>query len=128
MIYVDSSALVKLVLAEPESPALDRHLAGADARVSCSFAYVELIRTARKRSPAAVERARGLLERIHLIAIDTPVLAAAADLEDDRLRSLDAVHVAAALSLEDDLAELITYDHRMAGAAERLGLAVIAPA
>lgn len=128
MIYLDSSALLKLVLAERESPALDRHLAGADRRVSCALAHVEVIRTARKRSAETVEQARGLLERVHLIAVDIELLEVAANLEDDRLRSLDAIHVAAALSLEDDLAELITYDRRMAGAAEGLGLPVISPA
>lgn len=128
MIYLDSSALLKLVIAEPESSALDRHLAVGRGRASCALAHVEVVRTARKRSAETVERARGLLEQIDLIPIDTTLLRVAADLEDNRLRSLDAIHVAAALALGDDLAELITYDRRMASAAEGLGIAVSTPA
>lgn len=77
---------------------------------------------------SAVERARALLDRIDLIPLTEPLLDSAAKLDDAALRSLDAVHVAAALSLGDDLAELITYDRRMAAAAERLGIPVASPA
>ncbi|CAN5116912.1 type II toxin-antitoxin system VapC family toxin [soil metagenome] len=127
MIYLDSSALVKLVGFESESSALERHLSGSGRWASCALAHVEVIRAARKRDAESVARARLLLERIDLIAVDEPVLTTAADLADERLGSLDAVHVAAALSLDDDLAELITYDRRMVSAAEGLGLPVISP-
>jgi len=128
VIYLDSSALMKLVVGERESEALDRHLAVARHRGSCLLARVEVTRGARKRGPATLERGRVLLDLLELIAIDSPLLVAAAELEDDRLRSLDALHVAAALSLGDDLHELITYDRRMAAAAEDLGLPVFSPA
>ena len=128
MIYLDSSALVKLVAVEDESPSLQRHLGNTGHWAACALAHVELIRAARKRSTETVERARALLERIDVIAIDGALLNAAADLEDDRLRSLDAIHVAAARALGDDLTELVTYDRRMAAAAEALGLPVSSPA
>ncbi len=127
MIYLDSSALVKLVGIESESSALVRHLSDSNRWASCALAHVEVIRAARKRDAESVARARLLLERIDLIAVDESVLTAAADLADERLGSLDAVHVAAALTLDDDLAELITYDRRMVSAAEGLGLPVISP-
>ncbi len=128
MTYLDSSALVKLVTAESESAALERHL-GTDPRlVSSTLAYVEVTRAARKRTGETVVRARRLLERVELLAVDWSVLTAAAELGDDRLRSLDAIHLAAAQALENDLAELITYDHRMTDAARALGLPVVAPA
>lgn len=128
MIYLDSSALLKLVVTERESQALNRHLATADRRSSCALALVEVVRAARKRDAATVQRARALLGGIELIDIDRRMLDRAADLQDGRLRSLDAVHVAAALMLAEDLAELITYDARMADAARAAGLPVSSPA
>jgi predicted nucleic acid-binding protein len=56
------------------------------------------------------------------------LLDAAAELQDDTLRSLDAIHLAAAQALGDGLTELITYDRRMATAAAGLSLPTTAPA
>ena len=117
-----------MVTADSESTALARHL-GTDPRlVSSTLAYVEVTRAPRKRTGETVARARRLLERVALLAVDWSVLTAAADLGDDRLRSLDAIHLAAAQALENDLAELITYERHMTDAARALGLPVIAPA
>lgn len=126
--YVDSSALVKLVRAEAESPALTDYLRPRPHRASCALVQVELVRAVRRQGIEAVAEARRLLAPIEMIDVDDPLLRAAADLEEPSLRSLDAIHVAAALSLGEDLAELITYDGRMAEAASNLGLPVAAPA
>ena len=75
-----------------------------------------------------VAHARRVLTGLHLIDVDEPLLDAAAELEDGCLRSLDAIHVAAARSLGEQLAELVTYDRRMAGAARGVGLPVLSPA
>lgn len=125
--YLDSSALVKLVLAEAESPALEHHLGARSHSVSCALVYVEVVRAVRRQGSDAIAGARRLLATIDLIELDEPLLHTASDIEAD-LRSLDAIHVAAALSLGEDLDELITYDRRMARAAEDHGLAVVAPA
>ena len=125
--YLDSSALVKLVVREAESDALRTHLGNRSLRVSCALAHVEVVRAVRAHGPAAVARARALLERIALLALDEPLLRAAADLDDGVLGSLDAIHIAAAHTLEADLAEVVTYDLRMATAARALGLTVVAP-
>ncbi len=119
---------MKLVTAETESPALERHLSEVDRPVSCALAYVEVVRAARQRDAETVVRARGVLEKVELLAVDWPLLTPAADLEDKRVRTLDAIHMAAALSLGDELGELITYDRRMADAARALDLPVVAPA
>ena len=66
--------------------------------------------------------------RISLLRLDDVLLDAAADLEGTTLRSPDAIHLAAARTFGDELAEVVTYDRRMADAAHRLGLAVSAPA
>lgn len=127
-VYLDSSALVKLVVAEPESNALAGHLRGRRDRVSCALARVEVIRAVRLHGQEATSRARQLLHRISLVRLDDVLLDDAAAMNRTDLRSLDAIHLAAARALGDALAELITYDRRMAEAAEGIGLRVIAPA
>ncbi|MGI8661542.1 MAG: PIN domain-containing protein [Thermoleophilaceae bacterium] len=126
--YLDSSALVKLIVTESETDALVSHLAGAARMTSSSLVEVEVVRAVRKGGAGLVADARRALDEIELIALDEPLLRAAADLADDALRTLDAIHVAAAQTLGDDLAEVITYDRRMIDAAGALGLPVVAPA
>ena len=127
MIYLDSSALVKLAIAEPESPALRRYLARHEARASSALSKVEVLRAVRVQGPAAIARARMVLRRIDLVLIDDELLEDAATLDAGVLRSLDAIHLASARIFGGDLAALVTYDERMARAAERLGLPVQAP-
>lgn len=126
--YLDSSALVKLVVSEAESKALVDHLRGQPNRASCGLARVEVVRAVRPQGRAAVNRARRLLERISLLRLDDVLLNEAADLRSPDLRSPDAIHLAAARELGSALAEVITYDERMAGAAQALGMRVGAPA
>ena len=126
-VYLDSSALVKLVVLENESKALADHLRERPDRASCALARVEVIRAVRAHGRPAISRARQLLERISLLRLDDVLLDRAAALDGAPLRSLDAIHLAAAQTLGEGLVEVITYDHRMARAAHRIGLAVIAP-
>ena len=72
-------------------------------------------------------RAQRLLARLALVDVDRRVLSAAAALEPPALRTLDAIHLATALVVREDLAGLVTYDRRLAVAAERLDLEVLAP-
>jgi uncharacterized protein len=126
--YLDASAIVKLVVREPESPALETWLeGGTDSFVSCALVRTEVVRALLPEGLAAIRRARRLFDRLDLIMIDDELLDLAADLEKP-LRSLDAVHVAAAMELGDQLEALVTYDAQMARAAESLGLPVLAPA
>jgi uncharacterized protein len=127
-VYLDSSAIVKLVVAEAESGALARYLGDRPTRVSCALARVEVIRAIRPQGEAAVNRARQLLQRISLLRLDDVLLDAAAAIEGTTLRSLDAIHLAAARTLGGALAEIVTYDRRMADAARGMGLVVSAPA
>ena len=126
-IYLDSSALVKLVATEKESAALEKALIAVENLASCNLARVEIIRAARQKGRAVVEKARGLLANIELIQLDDELLDLAAELEGP-LRSLDAIHLAAALELGDELEAVVTYDGQMARAAKSLGLTVVAPA
>lgn len=127
MVYLDSSALVKLVVAERESAALRRYLRSQPQRASCALARVEVMRAVRPQGGAAVGRARRLLRRLDLVQLDDELLDAAAALEAGILRSLDAIHLAAAETLADELAAIVTYDDRMTAAARLLGLPVVAP-
>jgi len=127
-VYLDSSALVKLVVVETESDALTGHLHGHPDRVSCALARVEVIRAVGAHGQNAVNRARQLLQRVSLVRLDDVLLDEAAALNQVKLRSLDAIHLAAARALGHELAEVITYDRRMAEAADHIGLPVSAPA
>jgi hypothetical protein len=125
--YLDSSAIVKLVADERESPALREAMLQFAARVSCSLARVEVIRAVRSKGEPAVRIARDVLEGVELIELDGELLDLAAEL-DAPLRSLDAIHVAAALELGDGLDALVTYDAAMQRGAAMLGLPVLSPA
>jgi predicted nucleic acid-binding protein len=124
--YLESSALVKLVNEEEESDALRAALADRLV-VSCNLARTELMRAAHQKSRAVIVKARELLSIIDLIQLDDELLDLAGELEPP-LRSLDAIHLAAALELDDELEAVVTYDTRMARAAQSLGLRVVAPA
>ena len=127
VIYLDASALVKLVIAEPESAALRRHLRSRPERATCALSRVEVARAVRTQGPRASARARQLLQRLDVLVLDDELLERAAGIDPAVLRSLDAIHLAAALTLGGELTEVVTYDARLADAAARLGMSVTAP-
>ncbi len=126
--YLDSSALVKTIRAEPESRALVTWLRDKEQLVACELVRVEVVRAARRSDQASGERARRALSALVMISVDRALYDAAADLDPPLLRTLDALHLAAALSVGSSLAAVVTYDERMTHAARRLGLPVEAPA
>jgi hypothetical protein len=130
LIYLDSSALVKLVVTEPESAVLIEMLRAQPARVSSAVALTEVPRALRRAGFGTRERrrAREVLARVALVDPDRRILAAAAALEPPALRTLDAIHLATALAVREDLAALVTYDHRLRTAAERAHVEVLSPA
>ena len=130
LVYLDASALVKLVVAEPESAALAGHLRAWPQRVSSTLSLTELPRALRRAGfgAAARRRARDVLARVSLVDVDRRILTVAAALEPAVLRSLDAIHLATALAVRADLAAVVTYDRRLRAAAELVHLEVAAPA
>jgi predicted nucleic acid-binding protein len=126
--YLDSSAIVKLVMAEPESAALRRYLRRRRPYVTSALARTEVARALLPAGATAVRRGAEVLSRFELIRVNNRVLSIAGTLLPAELRSLDAVHLATAELLGDDLAQLVTYDARMAEAARSLGWTVAAPA
>lgn len=129
MIYIDSSALLKVVIAEPETGALHDWLAdcGPTPLATSTLAAVEVIRACRRRAPDAVNDAEGLLASVDMIPITAEVIDGAKKVGQPAFRSLDAIHLASALTLGEDLSSFVVYDLRLGVEAERLGLATVAP-
>lgn len=127
--YVDTSALVKLVITERETDALRAWFAETDGVfVSSDLIRTELIRATRRVALDRVAHARSVVESVTLLRMRSALFDAAARLEPAELRSLDALHLATALDLGDDLQALVTYDVRLAEAAGAYGVTVVAPA
>jgi uncharacterized protein len=143
LIYLDTCALLKLIREDRQSPALGAFI---DARpqtrwFSSEVARTELVRTVRRinhddrgrliddaQLSAELGYADRLCAQLDLIAVSTRVLTEAAAIEQPFLRTLDAIHLAAAASLRASLSAFVTYDKKLAGAAQNLGLPAISPA
>lgn len=126
-IYLDSSAIVKLAVAEPESVALRMYLRRRRPLVSSSLARTEVGRALAPAGGSAVGRGVAVLARIDLIRVSDRLLDSAAQLQHAELRSLDAIHLATAQQLGTSLAQVVTYDGRMFAAAQVMGMQVVAP-
>jgi hypothetical protein len=127
--YLDTSALVKLVVAEAQTAALRAWLGEADrGPVAANLARTELLRAVRRVAPDRVLQARAVLDSITLTEVTAALFEQAARLDPTALGSLDAIHLAAALDLGDDLDGLVTYDDRLADAARLNGISVTTPA
>jgi PIN domain. len=125
-LYLDSSAIVKLVVHEPETADLVQAVQADPEIVSSGLAWTEVMIAAR-RAGRSTARAERVLDGIAFISIDDGILHEAATLGPKDLRTLDAIHVATALSLRPDVETMITYDVRQALVASALGLVVAMP-
>lgn len=127
MTYVDSSAIVKLAVAEPESAALRQYLSRRRPLVSSTLAQTEVARALMPSGPEAVARGEFVLRRIQLLRVNDRVLTEAGQITPTELRSLDAIHLASARQLGASVRQIVTYDERMAEAAKACGWAVSSP-
>lgn len=125
--YLDASAIVKLVVREPESTALRRHLSRRQPLVSSALARTEVARALLPSGPEALARGEEVLRRIQLLRVNDRVLTDAGQLEPPELRSLDAIHLASVRQLGVSVRRIVTYDERMAEAARGFGWTVVAP-
>ena len=125
--FCDSSALVKLVVKEPESALLMQHLRGYSRVVASEMAAVEVVRAVRRMDPGSVATARRLIRSLDLVAVDAIVLERAASLRPPELRTLDALQVASALRLSPLDPVFVAYDAEAALAATHAGLRTSAP-
>ena len=126
--YLDASAIAKLVVAEPESGALQRDLAGRAGVLTSRLGAVEVRRAARRiRGSRVLQHADGVLASFVLMELSPPILERASRVAPPELRTLDAIHLATATMLVLPGVDFITYDRRLAAAATAAGLTVVQP-
>ena len=127
-VYLDSSAIVKLVVEEAESQALIRYLAERPTRFTSQIARIEVPRALGRAHGADVARAAvPVLDRIVTVALDDQIVSIAAQLAPSGLRTLDAIHLASAMAVGEELDAVVAYDHRFGDAARKAGLGVASP-
>lgn len=128
--YLDSSAIVKLVVIERESAALAAWRADLDPRdvvMTCELAVAEVLRAVR-RVEGDGNVALAHLDSLEQLVMDRNLMLAAGAFDPPGMRTLDAIHLAAASAVGDELGGVVTYDARMGDAARTVGLTVLAPA
>ncbi len=125
-LYLDTSALVKLVAEEKESADL-LDFVGDDEIVSSLLARTELIRAVARKHERLIESAEELLTDISYVAVNRVVTGAAAWVQPWSLRSLDAIHVSSAVRMRGGLRALVTYDQRMIDIGRSAGMDVVSP-
>lgn len=126
--YLDSSAIVKLAVREPETDALRRHLRRRRTLLTSALARTEVLRALLPAGEGAVAAGQRVLSRLDLVRVNDQVLGGAGVLLPIELRSLDAIHLATAERIGRDLTEIVTYDQRMALVAQQMGYKVSSPA
>ena len=124
--YVDSSALVKLVLDEADAGAMRRWYIEAE-RIACSIIGMVETRRTVTRKVDAPDHLNTILRTLITLEFDDVLAATASRLTPAGLRTLDAVHLATALAIRSDLDAFVTYDDRLAEAARAVGLPVVRP-
>ena len=129
MIYLDSSALVKLALTEPESAELASWLADrADQPVVSSALHrAEVPRAVWQAEPGALPRSYKVIRRIARVALSADVLDESATVPPQELSPAQAIHLASALAVQRDLTAFVAYDESLLAAARDAGLPVASP-
>ena len=124
--YADSSALLKLLIAEKESAALTDFI---DFTIKSSvLTRVEVIRTLHKIAPEKIAEAQIILNGIDLTPVNPAILSVAENFSPSiTLKSLDAIHVATVIFLDKSVEGVITYDKAMIKNAKELGINVVSP-
>jgi hypothetical protein len=128
VIYIDTSAVLKLVHPEPQSDALRAWMADNPGDlVSSALVRTEARRVLLRNDPAALLNLPAVLSVIAQIPVSEAVLDSAAALPGPLLRTLDAIHLASAEAVAG-VAFVVAYDGRLIEAAAQRGLSVASPA
>jgi len=129
LIYLDSSALVKLAVTEPESAALAAWLAerADQALVSSALHRAEVLRAIWRAEPGALPRGQRIIRRIGRVGLSNDVLDNAATLPPGKLGTAGSIHLASALAIKRDLVSFVAYDEDLLAAAREAGLPVDSP-
>ena len=125
--YVDASALVKLVVDEPESPSMFRWYVESERLATSKIGIIETRRAANRRGhdPVYLE---SVLRSLVVLEVDDIVAKGASRISPMALRTLDAIHLATAMAMGTEIGAFVTYDDRLAEAARAVGLPVMRPA
>ena len=132
MIYLDTSALTKLLVAEPETAELrvwlTAHIEQGESAATSTLGRVELMRTvAHYGETGEFDRARYLLDGLDVLPLTEQVMTLAESIGTATLRSLDAIHLAAAAHFRQEITAFVTYDHRLLNGCRDIGLATASP-
>jgi uncharacterized protein len=127
LVYVDTSALGRSLLEEPDKPAIERELGAFASRISSSLLRVELRRLGLRRD--MLSRVDALLAGVSLVPLDEEILVTAETLLPTTVATLDAIHLATAVRLAEagELEALMTYDKQLANGAREHGITVLSP-
>jgi uncharacterized protein len=126
-VYLDTSVLGRILLDEPDTPAIRRELGHFERHISSGLLSVELHRLGLRVNMLAV--VSELLSGKVLIPVDAEILAAAETITPPTVATLDAIHLATAVSLSNagKLDALMTYDKQLATGVREHGLEVLTP-
>ncbi|UEA81734.1 type II toxin-antitoxin system VapC family toxin [Tsukamurella paurometabola] len=132
MIYMDTSALTKLIIAEQESDALTVWVAeqaeAHETLTTSDVGRIELMRTAARRDDDEIfDHARYVANWINGASVTEEIVAGAEHIGPPSLRSLDAIHLASAVSIRELVSAFVSYDKRLLDAARAEGLPVVSP-
>ena len=127
MVYLDASAIVRIVADEPGRAATVAFLRNHETRVTSVVSTVEVPRAVARKRTDAVLAAEAFLTDLVVVGLVSGIVSRAATLTPPALRTLDAIHLATALELGRELAAFVTYDTRLGDAARSMGLPVAAP-
>ena len=126
-VYLDASAIVKLVIAEAGSVELIDYLRARASSVTSRISQTEVGRAVRRQCDDASVSVDAVLATMTIVEVTPDVARSAGRLQPAELRSLDAIHVATVLLLAGDIDAVVTYDRRLATAAKVAGLPTASP-
>jgi predicted nucleic acid-binding protein len=137
-LYLDASALTKLVLEEPQTESLAKEVERWDEWLSSDLVRAEVPRAVVRAATASAlgkseiedvrRKANALVRRVSTFDVDQSALNTAATLEPVTIRTLDAIHLATILQLREEIDAVATYDTHMTAALRDARVKVIAPA
>ncbi len=129
VLYLDASAIVKLVVRERETERLVEYIGEAEL-VSSEISEIEVPRAAHLKTGEveSIARAEAVLRRFGLVALDDELRREAARARPPDLRSLDAIHLVSCLRLARHIEAVLVYDRKLARALRARALRVEAPA
>jgi predicted nucleic acid-binding protein len=129
LIYFDTSALMKLVVTEDETTALEAWLDDHPEQpwATSDLTRVELLRGVMRRQPMALLQAQQLITRMVRVPLSDGILLYASTCQPPLLRSLDAIHLASVMEFRKEIDWMVVYDKRLLEVANLNGINVASP-